>query len=113
MPPKLCYHVVLSRSARIDLEAILSYTAQHRGAKAAHDLLGRVQDTVDGLKSMPERGHIPPEMDFLQIYNFREIHLSPYRIIYETVETSRRVMVHCILDSRRSLDQILYERLVR
>jgi len=43
--------------------------------------------------------------------NFKEIHFKPYRIIYEII--NKKVFIHCVLDERRDLQEILEHRLIR
>jgi hypothetical protein len=40
-----------------------------------------------------------------------EIHFKPYRIIYQIV--GRTVFVHCVLDGRRAVQEMLERRLLR
>jgi toxin ParE1/3/4 len=42
---------------------------------------------------------------------FREIHFKPYRIIYQIID--KRVFVHCVLDGRRDLQELLERRMLR
>ena len=60
---------------------------------------------------MANRGHIPPELERVGVYEYREIYFKPYRIIYQIVESD--VYIHCVLDSRRDLEDLLQERLLR
>ena len=41
---------------------------------------------------------------------FREVLFKPYRIIYEVVKT--QVYVHCVLDGRRNIQDLLQERIL-
>ena len=60
---------------------------------------------------MPERGHYPPELEKLGIYQYLEIHLEAYRIIYQILGPD--VFVHAVLDGRRDIQELLYQRLIR
>ena len=42
---------------------------------------------------------------------YREVHFKPYRIIYEIV--GRKVFIHCVLDGRRAVQELLERRLLR
>ena len=59
----------------------------------------------------PIRGHLPPELERIGVLDYKEIHYKPYRIIYQIIEST--VYVHCVLDGRRDLQQLLEERLLR
>jgi toxin ParE1/3/4 len=56
---------------------------------------------MSNLFGMANRGHTPPELERIGIYEYREIHYKPYRIIYQIIESD--VYVHCVLDGRREL----------
>ncbi len=65
------------------------------------------------LASLPSRGHYPPELARLHISEFREIHVSIYRMVYQTEESERCVYIHALQDARRHVDELLRERLLR
>ena len=75
------------------------------------ECLTKIEETCNSLSSYPNKGHIPPELERIGIYNYQEIHFEPYRIIYQVIE--KEVYIHCILDSRRSLQELLEKRLLR
>ena len=58
-----------------------------------------------------EKGHYPPELQRIDVYEYREIHVKIYRIIYQITEAD--VFVHCILDGRRNIPEILQQRNLR
>jgi len=63
------------------------------------------------LQQHPKRGHIPPELELLGIADFLELISKPYRIIFQIVK--KEVFAHCVLDSRRDMQRLLQERLLR
>ena len=50
------------------------------------------------LKVLPLRGNVPPELEIVGITRYCEIHVHPWRIIYEALEAV--VHVHWVFDSR-------------
>ena len=60
---------------------------------------------------MPGRGHVPPELERIGVRGYLEIHFKPYRIFYQIA--GRKVFVHCVLDGRRALQEVLERRLLR
>jgi toxin ParE1/3/4 len=50
-------------------------------------------------------------LERLGVLEYREVFFKPYRIIYEVAGAS--VFVHCVLDGRRDLRDILQQRLLR
>ena len=105
------FSVYLLSGAKQDLLHLHSYVAVNDSLKKAGGLIDRLQRTCAKLKSMPERGRIPPELERIGIREFREIIFKPYRIIYSVVKS--QVLVYCILDGRRDLQDLLEERLLR
>ena len=63
------------------------------------------------LEKHPERGHIPPGLRPTGIKNYIEIHYKPYRIIYEIEKDL--IYIHCVIDGRRNIQEILSNRLLR
>jgi toxin ParE1/3/4 len=47
----------------------------------------------------------------IDVYEYREITVKVYRIIYQIIETD--VFIHCILDGRRNIPEILQQRNLR
>jgi addiction module RelE/StbE family toxin len=102
--------VLWARSARRDLEAIVSYLAD-RSPQAALSILNRLEGRAKSLATLSDRGRIVPELARLHIQEYRELVVPPYRILYRVRGPS--VLVLALLDARRSLEDILLDRLVR
>ena len=105
------FSVYLLSGAKQDLLQLHNYVALNDSPAKADGLIDRLRRTCARLKTIPERGRIPPELERLGIREFREITLEPYRIIYSVVKF--QVLVYCILDGRRDLQDLLEERLLR
>jgi hypothetical protein len=54
---------------------------------------------------------VVPELDELGIRNWRELVVSPWRVIYRI--EGRMVFVASVLDGRRDVEDILMQRLLR
>jgi toxin ParE1/3/4 len=52
-----------------------------------------------------------PELERIGVCGYREIHFKPYRIIYQIA--GQKVFIHCVLDGRRAMQEILERRLLR
>jgi toxin ParE1/3/4 len=107
----MTYSVFLADDAQQDLLAIYRYISRHDSIENANRLLALIEKSVSRLSSLPQRGHYPPELERVGIRGYREIICKPFRIIYDISDSD--VFVHCILDSRRDLIDILHRRLVR
>jgi len=105
------YRVRLAEDAEQDLIDIYRYIAIHDSVEKAAYVLDQLESLCSQLTELPERGHIPPELDRIGVTNYREVHFKPYRVIYEVIRQD--VFIHCILDGRRDMQSLLERRLVR
>ena len=105
------YAVFLVREAEDDLLGIHRYAERDRGATYADRLLARIGRACRKLDRFPNRGRNPPELERIGVFDFREVQLPPYRIIYEI--TGSEVHIHAVLDGRRDLQDLLVERVLR
>jgi len=99
-----------ARSASRDLEAIVAFLAD-RSPQAALSTLDRLEARAKTLTTMAERGRVVPELARLHVREYRELVVPPYRVVYR-VDGPRVVVLAC-LDGRRSLEDILLDRLIR
>jgi addiction module RelE/StbE family toxin len=101
--------VLWAKSARRDLESIVSWLAD-RSPQAAVSTLDRLEARAKSLEALAERGRIVPELGRLHIQQYRELVVAPYRVIYRVRRST--VLVLAVLDGRRSLEDLLLERLI-
>jgi toxin ParE1/3/4 len=107
----MTYEVFLSKDAEEDIFEIYNYVASHDSPAKADTLFGKLKETCLSLERHPDRGHLPPELESINVREYSEIHFKPYRIIYQI--RKHEVYIHCVLDGRRNLQDILQERLLR
>ena len=105
------YNVHIISDAEEDLFKIYKYVATYDAVGKADNLLIKLEESCNSLKNFHERGHLPPELDRIGVKMYKEIHFRPYRIIYQIFK--KDIYIHCILDGRRDLMDILKERLLR
>ncbi len=108
--PKPAFRVLWTRVAHRDLESLIRYIAQDSSINAKK-LLGQLQSKAESLRSVPERIRLVPELLKHGLGLWRELIVRPYRMIYRVDEQT--VYVLAVLDSRRDLEDLLLERLVR
>jgi len=101
--------VLWARSARRDFEAVVSYLAE-RSPQAALSTLDRLEARARSLVTLAERGRVVPELGRLHIQEYRELVVPPYRLIYRV--RGPKVLVLAVVDARRSLEDILLDRLI-
>jgi len=102
------YDVVWSNIAENDLKNIVEYIADD-SPPSALKILKRIKQKASSLYTYPERGRIVPELRDQGILQYREIVISPWRILYRISEKS--VLVSSVLDSCRNIEDILLKRL--
>ena len=105
------YKLLIDPLAKKDIIEIYNYVAINDSAENANKLLKNLERTYANLEKLPERGHIPEELRGTGIKRFLEIHYKPYRIIYEIIDNI--VYIHCVLDGRRNMQELLSSRLLR
>ncbi len=105
------YAVFFISDAEEDLIKIYNFIALNDSVSKAKNLINKIEKSCKDLSLLPTRGHIPPELEKIGVFNYREVHCKSYRIIYQVLDND--VYVHSILDSRRNLSQLLQERLIR
>jgi toxin ParE1/3/4 len=105
------YNVVFDNAAEDDLYELYTYVARNDSIERADKIFNSLRKTCYKLATVPNRGHLPPELFEIGVIEFREIRFKPYRIFY-SIENNI-VYVHCILDGRRDIQTILQERFLR
>ena len=105
------FSVFLLEDAESDIDNIYLYVKRNDSEEKAERLSQNIEQVILSLQTSPLRGHYPPELERLDIREYREVFFKPYRIIYEVAEGS--VFIHCVLDGRRELRDILQQRLMR
>jgi toxin ParE1/3/4 len=102
------YEIVLSRFAENDLKEIVAYFYEIN-PEYTKELYQKIKSKVMELKVFPSRGKIVPELEKQGIIKYRQILEGNYRIIYVIKNNSVQILV--IIDSRRNLEEILFNKL--
>ncbi len=105
------YKVVFLHQAKLDLHYIKNYILKNHSKKSWQDCLGKIKNAIYTLKTFPQSGNIPPELETLHLNQYRQIISGMNRIIYEIKNDT--VFIHLICDSRKELKNILTNRLLR
>jgi toxin ParE1/3/4 len=104
------YQVKWAVVAQSDLKQIIDYIALESPANALQ-IIGKIKQKASGLYTLPDRGRIIPELKEQGIHIYREIIVPPWRIIYRISDTT--VVVLSVIDSRRNVEDILLNRLIK
>jgi toxin ParE1/3/4 len=110
MTTKHSFRVVWTRTAEDDLEGIVDFIADD-SVDAALAVFTRIRERAATLVNFPGKGRVVPELNHHGIVQYRELILSPWRIIYRI--DGSMVYVTAVFDSRRNLEDLLLERLCR
>ena len=99
--------------ADADIKKIVRFIMDREGPDMGEHVLNMFDEAKKGLETLPGRGRIPPEMERINVFTYRECQIPPYRMIYEISEPENRVYVHMVVDGRRDLPDIMTTRLLR
>jgi toxin ParE1/3/4 len=105
------YNIFLAIDAEKDILSIFEYVFYNDSPERADYVYTGIKESINNLKSNPERGHVPKEFEKIGIKEYLEIHFKPFRIIYQI--NKMNIIVHCVLDGRRDLEDLLHRRLIR
>lgn len=104
------YTVYWTKIAQDDFIEIIEYISLD-SQSIAEEIFEKIKKQTMKLESFPERGRIVPELDFHNINNYRELIITPWRIIYRIEE--QKVYILSMIDSRRNFEDIILKRLMR
>jgi plasmid stabilization system protein ParE len=103
------YTVAWASVAERDLQTVAEFLTTDDPAAAAH-VLDQIEARTAALQQMPERGRVVPELAAFGIHTYRELIVTPWRIIYRISEQT--VYVLAVLDGRRNVEDVLLDRLI-
>jgi plasmid stabilization system protein ParE len=103
------YEVIWSNVAENDLKNIIEYIAADSPSNAFR-IFKNIKQKASNLYIFPERGRVVPELRDQGILQYRELIISPWRVIYRISE--KIVYVLSVLDSRQNIEDILLKRLI-
>lgn len=104
------FHVLLSKGAEQDVEAIYDYLSAFDCVANANAVLDALMAVVESLSRFPERGSYPKELVALGIKEYRQAVFKCYRVIYRV--TGSEVVIYLIADGRREMQSVLASRLL-
>jgi plasmid stabilization system protein ParE len=97
-------------SAYQDFVEIADYLAEE-SLGAAESFINRVDQELTHLAEFPHIGRVVPELERNNVTRFRELVLSPWRVVYP--EEEERIFVVTVFDARRNIEDVLLRRLLR
>jgi len=106
----MSFPVFLTADAARDLEDIYAYIQFKDIPGKADTVLDNLEQAVNSLSELPQRGIYPKELLPLGIREYREIYVHAYQIVYRVVDTT--VYILLIADGRRDMQDLLQRRLL-
>lgn len=103
------YAICWTEVALQDVERLAAYLTDETPLRA-EQILNRVISRGESLAVGPERGHVPPELRAIGDRTWRQVLETPWWLVYRIV--GKRVEIHGVFDGRRSLEEILLERIL-
>ncbi|MBL4868702.1 MAG: type II toxin-antitoxin system RelE/ParE family toxin [Pseudomonadales bacterium] len=105
------YNVVVTAAAEKDIVDIYEYIFENDTPASAEYVLDKIKTISYSLEIEPGRGRRVPELVNVGVTNYRQLYFKPYRIIYQI--QGSRVFIMAVVDTRRDLQDLLVERLIR
>ena len=102
--------VFWTASANRDLVDIVDYLAEE-SLEGAAAFVDRVDQELTHLLEFPQIGRVVPELERNNVTRFRELVLSPWRVVYR--EEKEQIFIVVVLDARRNIEDLLLKRLLR
>ena len=104
-------NVILTPEAIEDILEIYNYILERDGEERAESILNRLEKQAYSLNKLVQRGKFPDELVPFGNRKIREVQETPWRIFYRIEQNE--VFVLAVLDGRRSMAELLLERLAR
>lgn len=104
------FRVQWAEVAARELEELVSRIARDSPDEATRILEG-LRRRAQTLSETPQRGRVVPELAHAGPRVWRELIVPPWRMIYRI--DGDKVRVVALLDGRRALEELLFERLIR
>mgnify|MGYP001458285111 CR=1 FL=1 len=104
------FTVYWTQSAQNDLIDIIDYISLD-SYDIANQKFTLIKNHAVKLEKNPTRGRIVPELLLYNIDNYRELIISPWRMIYK-IEASD-VYIIALFDGRRNFEDILLRRIIK
>lgn len=107
----MVHNVVFLHQAELDLIELKRYITTNFSQTTWQTSYKNIKKVINGLKKLPEAGHIPPELDSLNLTQYRQVISGKNRIIYEI--RGIMIYIHIVCDARQDMATLLFKRLLR
>lgn len=103
------YKVEWTKGAERSLDEILNFIIENDGINIAYKIYQKIKKQSSSLKVDPNLGTPVKELKSLQ-KNYKQLIIKPWKIIY--IINNDIVNILLIIDSRRDLEELLYEMII-
>ncbi len=103
------FEVIWTKNAQFDLVSIIEYI-KIDNVNIAKKIFFEIKKECENLYYFPQKKRVVPELQQIGILKYREIIHERWRIIFKIDNT--KVYILLVVDSRRNLEDILFQRLV-
>ena len=103
--------VVILDSAEQDLKELRRYVVKNFSQATWLKTYSKLKEGMRNLATFPLLGAVPPELETLNLNQYRQIISGMNRVIYEP--RADAVYIYMIVDTRRNLETLLMQRLMR
>lgn len=103
--------VVILDSAEQDLKELRSYVVKNFSQATWLKTYSKLKESIRNLATFPILGAVPPELETLNLNQYRQIISGMNRVIYEP--RADAVYIYMVVDTRRDLETLLMQRLMR
>lgn len=100
------YKVIWTDTAKKDLNEIIEYMAQD-SLETAIQKYEKIKETALVLVLFPDQGRVIPELLKNNITKYKELIISPWRLMYKV--ENKIVYVMAVFDGRRNIEDNLYD----
>lgn len=104
------YSVEFTLGAETDLDNIVGYIAANDSVPKAARLYYKLKEKIQALDELPERGRLVPELKRINVLDYKEIIIKPYRIVYKI--ENKTVFIIAVFDGRRDIEDWIYHRIL-
>ena len=104
------YRLLWTKSAEDDLLNIIEHI-KAESPKNAKSVFAKIKKHAASSNFFPLKGRVVPELRQEGITLYREVVVTPWRIIYKVGDDT--VYIMAIIDSRQNVEDILLQRLLR
>jgi toxin ParE1/3/4 len=104
------YSILLLEGAVNDLEVIYRYIRKSGSKRAAKDMVKSIRQACDSLSENPQRGHSPKELLPVGQFEYRQIIVKNYRIIYQIAPPN--IFIFGIVHGNRDVGEVMRNRML-